>query len=567
MSLPTQQWHACLPRHAASACFSVTHITRHVLMCRLLPAELSHLPPGPALRRLAGSCYVCARSRHEAAGAWSHNSGRPCKPGCIQSQEVQRAPVATTAGQGESPMLLAAVVIRDGKQICTDVPGYEQLDEELGQEALGTLSPQLSFHSQDAAGRQEQLHKLNSRLDLRVFELEVEGMIHVRAACGIISCLQGAFALANREPDKATDQWLTPLSFSAAIAATACVAFVQNLSQIDASARGNIAAHTAHAMPWRQRHEVSAPCQMLKFKAVCLSPMAELVVSHSLEHSWVSVGYGACAGSAQGQLLFAYSRPGCRPTILSAIALNQGPLQAELHLHIEGTLEPASALQFAQRNGMPDALPYKTADEALEAYSFSSLQSFLDLYYAGCAVLQTEQNKVNAIVNSSIHLHGLTQNPSCVCTQDFFELAWAYLRRAHANQVAHVELFWDPQTHTERGVAFETSLLGIHAALQRAEIELRMTGSIIMCFLRHLGAEAASRCLHQASQQSSAPPVRKARHCSCHIAQGCAPCLYHVISQAKKARQRARHAANARQNIADAQPTCSTRKGGLIAQL
>lgn len=145
--------------------------------------------------------------------------------------------------------------------------------------------------------------------------------------------------------------------------------------------------------------------------------------------------------------------------------------KAELHLHIEGTLEPDLALHFAQRNGMPEALPYKTVQEAREAYKFNSLQSFLDLYYSGCAVLQTQQ--------------------------DFFDLTWAYLKEAHANQVAHVELFWDPQTHTERGVTFESSLLGIHAALQRAASDLHITGNIIMCFLRHLGADAAWTCLHQ----------------------------------------------------------------------
>ena len=102
--------------------------------------------------------------------------------------------------------------------------------------------------------------------------------------------------------------------------------------------------------------------------------------------------------------------------------------KAELHLHIEGTLEPELMFELAERNGI--ALPYADIDAAREAYDFEDLQSFLDLYYAGAAVLKTEQ--------------------------DFHDLCWAYLQRAHADGVVRAELFFDPQTHTERGVRFET---------------------------------------------------------------------------------------------------------------
>lgn len=144
--------------------------------------------------------------------------------------------------------------------------------------------------------------------------------------------------------------------------------------------------------------------------------------------------------------------------------------KAELHLHIEGTLEPELMLRLAERNGV--RLPYAGVDEIRAAYDFSDLQSFLDIYYAGAQVLQTEQ--------------------------DFHDLTRAYLGRARDDNVRHVEIFFDPQTHTERGVAFETVLDGIDRALREGEAELGITSRLIMCFLRHLPAEAAMATLESA---------------------------------------------------------------------
>lgn len=143
--------------------------------------------------------------------------------------------------------------------------------------------------------------------------------------------------------------------------------------------------------------------------------------------------------------------------------------KAELHLHIEGTLEPELMFALADRNGVE--LPFADVDAVRRAYVFSDLQSFLDIYYAGCRVLLTEQ--------------------------DFFELTWAYLQRAHADGVRHAEIFFDPQTHTERGVSFATVLDGIANALQKAESELGMTSGLILCFLRHLDAASAMATLEQ----------------------------------------------------------------------
>ena len=135
--------------------------------------------------------------------------------------------------------------------------------------------------------------------------------------------------------------------------------------------------------------------------------------------------------------------------------------KAELHLHIEGTLEPEMMMTLAERNEV--SLPYKTIEEVEAAYRFSCLQDFLDLYYQGMSVLLTEQ--------------------------DFFDLTWAYLERMHAQNVTHVEIFFDPQGHTGRGVAFETVLNGITGALDRGEREFGITHKLIMCFLRHLSEE------------------------------------------------------------------------------
>jgi adenine deaminase len=144
--------------------------------------------------------------------------------------------------------------------------------------------------------------------------------------------------------------------------------------------------------------------------------------------------------------------------------------KAELHLHIEGTLEPELMFRLAGRNGVK--LPFASVDDVRRAYVFSNLQSFLDIYYAGCSVLVTEQ--------------------------DFYDLTWAYLERASAEGVRHAEIFFDPQTHTGRGVAFETVITGIHRALHDARRRLNLTSGLILCFLRHLSAESALGTLREA---------------------------------------------------------------------
>lgn len=144
--------------------------------------------------------------------------------------------------------------------------------------------------------------------------------------------------------------------------------------------------------------------------------------------------------------------------------------KAELHLHIEGTLEPELMMKLAQRNNIE--IPYKSVDEIRSAYEFSDLQSFLDIYYAAAQVLIEEQ--------------------------DFYDLTWAYLERAAADNVRHVEIFFDPQTHTERGVSFDTVIAGIYRALEDGVSKLDITFELIMCFLRHLSAEEAMTTLEQA---------------------------------------------------------------------
>jgi adenosine deaminase len=144
--------------------------------------------------------------------------------------------------------------------------------------------------------------------------------------------------------------------------------------------------------------------------------------------------------------------------------------KAELHLHIEGTLEPELMFELARRNGV--SLPYASVEDVRRAYVFSDLQSFLDIYYAGCRVLLTEQ--------------------------DFYDLTWAYLARAAVQGVRHAEIFFDPQTHTDRGVPIETVISGIHRALEDGQSRLGMTSGLILCFLRHLSAEAAMRVLTEA---------------------------------------------------------------------
>ena len=144
--------------------------------------------------------------------------------------------------------------------------------------------------------------------------------------------------------------------------------------------------------------------------------------------------------------------------------------KAELHLHIEGTLEPELMFTLAKRNRV--SLPYASVDEVRAAYAFSNLQDFLDIYYAGASVL--------------------------IEARDFHDLTRAYLERAHADNVRHVEIFFDPQTHTERGIAFGTVIDGIGRALDDARDRLGITSGLIMCFLRHLDESAALRTLEEA---------------------------------------------------------------------
>jgi adenosine deaminase len=144
--------------------------------------------------------------------------------------------------------------------------------------------------------------------------------------------------------------------------------------------------------------------------------------------------------------------------------------KAELHLHIEGTLEPELMFELARRNGV--ALPYADAESVSRAYRFTNLQSFLDIYYQACAVLIREQ--------------------------DFYELTMAYLERARSQGVRHAEIFFDPQTHTARGVPFETVVGGIGRGLADGNDQLGITSHLIMCFLRHLSQDDAIATLEQA---------------------------------------------------------------------
>jgi adenosine deaminase len=144
--------------------------------------------------------------------------------------------------------------------------------------------------------------------------------------------------------------------------------------------------------------------------------------------------------------------------------------KAELHLHIEGTLEPELMFELAKRNQIE--LPFESVPEVKKAYNFANLQSFLDLYYRGMQVLQQEQ--------------------------DFYDLTWAYLQKAASQNVRHTEIFFDPQSHTERGIPFETIHAGIYRALQKARSEYGISSQLILCFLRHLSAEQAMATLTEA---------------------------------------------------------------------
>lgn len=144
--------------------------------------------------------------------------------------------------------------------------------------------------------------------------------------------------------------------------------------------------------------------------------------------------------------------------------------KAELHVHIEGTFEPELMFAIAQRNQID--IPYKSVEEVKQAYNFHNLQSFLDIYYAGAAVLIHEQ--------------------------DFYDLAWAYFKKCHEDHVVHTEIFFDPQTHTDRGIAFATFFNGFKRACQDAETQFGIRSHLIMCFLRHLSEEAAFATLAEA---------------------------------------------------------------------
>jgi len=151
-------------------------------------------------------------------------------------------------------------------------------------------------------------------------------------------------------------------------------------------------------------------------------------------------------------------------------ALLRAMPKAELHIHIEGSLEPELIFALAKRNGV--SLSYPSVEALRAAYAFTDLQSFLDIYYAGASVL--------------------------LKPQDFEDMAMAYFQRAKADNVVHAELFFDPQTHTDRGVSFETVITGLTRACERAQAELGISSSLIMCFLRHLSEEAAFATLEQA---------------------------------------------------------------------
>jgi adenine deaminase len=159
------------------------------------------------------------------------------------------------------------------------------------------------------------------------------------------------------------------------------------------------------------------------------------------------------------------------PTATTPLApLLRAMPKAELHIHIEGSLEPELIFALAQRNGL--SLPYASVEALRAAYAFSNLQSFLDIYYAGASVLLKEQ--------------------------DFHDMAWAYFQRAAADHVVHAELFFDPQTHTERGVPMQVVIQGLASACRRAQAELGISSQLILCFLRHLSEDDAFATLDAA---------------------------------------------------------------------
>ncbi len=155
---------------------------------------------------------------------------------------------------------------------------------------------------------------------------------------------------------------------------------------------------------------------------------------------------------------------------MNPIELIQILPKAELHLHIEGTFEPELMFEIAKRNNI--TLPHDSVESLKATYEFDNLQEFLDIYYQGVNVLQTEQ--------------------------DFYDLTWAYLQRAKADNVVHTEIMYDPQSHTERGIEFEVALNGIHRALQDAQSQLGISSVLILSLLRHLSEEECLATLEQA---------------------------------------------------------------------
>jgi adenine deaminase len=147
----------------------------------------------------------------------------------------------------------------------------------------------------------------------------------------------------------------------------------------------------------------------------------------------------------------------------------QGIPKAELHIHIEGSFEPELMFEIAKRNNLQ--IKYKSVEEIRKAYDFDNLQDFLDIYYAGASVLIEEQ--------------------------DFYDMTWAYLQKIHSQNVIHTEIFFDPQTHTDRGIAFSTVINGINRALQDGQEKLGISSKLIMCFLRHLDEKAAMKTLNE----------------------------------------------------------------------
>ncbi len=144
--------------------------------------------------------------------------------------------------------------------------------------------------------------------------------------------------------------------------------------------------------------------------------------------------------------------------------------KAELHLHIEGTLEPELMFSLAKRNNVE--ISFKNIEDVKKAYNFSNLESFLKIYYEGAKVLIEEQ--------------------------DFFDLTWAYALKCKEENIVHTEIFFDPQTHTDRGISFDIVINGIYKALQKAQKEFNLSSKIIMCFLRHLDEDSGFKVLEQA---------------------------------------------------------------------